>query len=94
MVVFFGYAAATWAVVMAFAPLLQLRRMLRRGSADDVSVGYLAVLLPGFALWAGYGVARGDLALVVPNCVALVVAAATCAVVVRLRRRAARPGAR
>jgi len=77
--------AATWGVVMAVAPLLQLRRR----SAADVSIGYLALLLPGFCLWVGYGIAFGDIALVVPNAVAAVIAGLTFAVAVRLRHGAA-----
>ena len=77
-------AASAWGVLMAVAPLLQVRRMLARHSSDDVSVGYLAVLLPGFALWVAYGIASGDLALVVPNVVAFLVGAATVVVAVRL----------
>lgn len=80
--------AATWGVVMAVAPLLQLRRMLLRRSSADVSIGYLALLLPGFCLWVGYGSASGDIALVVPNTVAAVIAGLTIAVAVRLRRGA------
>ena len=77
-------AASAWGVLMAVAPLLQVRRMLARHSSDDVSVGYLAFLLPGFALWVAYGIASGDLALVVPNVVAFLVGAATVVVAVRL----------
>lgn len=69
---------------MAVAPLLQVRRMLARRSSADVSVGYLAILLPGFALWVEYGRASGDLALVAPNVVAFLVGAATIMVAVRL----------
>jgi MtN3 and saliva related transmembrane protein len=82
----FGVAAASWGVVMALAPLLQIVRMHKRRSSDDVSIGYLAVLLPGFLLWVSYGVTTADVALVVPNTVAAVVAAATIIVVLRLRR--------
>lgn len=81
--------AATWGVVMAVAPLLQLRRMLRRRSSADVSIGYLVLLLPGFCLWVGYGIASGDIALVIPNTVAAVIAGLTIAVAVRLRHGAA-----
>jgi MtN3 and saliva related transmembrane protein len=81
----FGVAAASWGVVMALAPLLQIVRMHKRRSSDDVSLGYLAVLLPGFLLWVSYGVTTADVALVVPNTVAAVVAAATIVVVLRLR---------
>lgn len=79
--------AASWAVLMALAPLLQLRRMIQRGSSQDVSVGYLLILLPGFALWVLYGWADASLALVIPNLVALVVSGATTVVAVALRRR-------
>lgn len=87
MVSVLALAAGGWAVVMGLAPLLQVRRMLRRRSSADVSVGYLLVLLPGFALWVAYGAASGELALVVPNVVAFVVAALTLACAVRLRFR-------
>lgn len=81
-------AAASWGVVMALAPLLQLRRMLRRRSSEDVSIGYLVLLLPGFCLWVSYGIASGDNALVIPNTVAAVLAGVTIAVAIQLRRGA------
>ena len=77
--------AATWGVAMAVSPVLQIRRMLQTRSAEDVSLGYFGILLPGFALWIAYGVARGDLALVVPNSVAMVVTVTTVAIAFRLR---------
>jgi uncharacterized protein with PQ loop repeat len=79
--------AAGWATVMALAPLLQARRMLRRRSSADVSLGYLFILLPGFALWVGYGVTSGAVALIPPNSLAFAVDAATCAIALRLRER-------
>jgi uncharacterized protein with PQ loop repeat len=82
--------AATWAVLMAVGPLLQIRAIVRRGSSDGVSVGYFCVLLVGFALWVAYGAASGNLALVVPNTVAFLVALGT--IVVALRYRS--PGSR
>ena len=88
MVTTLAFAAASWAMLMALAPLLQLRRMLQRGSSDDVSVGYLLVLLPGFALWALYGIASSNLALVIPNLVALVIATVTTVATLVLRRGA------
>ena len=90
-----GIAAATWGVVMAVAPLLQVRRMVIRGSSDDLSLGYFAILLPGFALWAGYGWVGADWPLVVPNAVALAVGIATVIVgrLLRSRNRPRRPPA-
>jgi uncharacterized protein with PQ loop repeat len=87
---FLGIAAATWGVVMAVAPLLQVRRMVTRRSSDDLSLGYFAVLLPGFALWVGYGWAGADWPLVVPNALALAVGVAT-VIVGRLLRSHGRP---
>lgn len=60
--------------------------MRRRRSSADVSIGFLLILLPGFALWMAYGVASHDTALVIPNVVAFIVAAGTVAYAVQLRR--------
>lgn len=80
-----GVLAATWGVLMAISPLLQLRRMTHRRSSADVSITYLSVLQVGFTLWILYGWALGNPAIMVPNAVALVVGAATIAVAVRYR---------
>jgi MtN3 and saliva related transmembrane protein len=77
--------AASWGVLMGISPCLQIRRMLRQGSSRDVSVGYFVVLLVGFVLWIGYGIAARNLALIVPNGVALLVAVATVLIALRLR---------
>jgi uncharacterized protein with PQ loop repeat len=77
-------AAAAWGVLMGVSPVLQIRRMLRLRSSRDVSVGYFAILLIGFLLWLGYGVAARNLALIVPNAVALLIGASTIAVALRL----------
>lgn len=79
--------AATWGLVMAMAPVLQMRRLLRRGTADDVSIGYLMLLLPGFALWVIHGYLAADMALVVPNSVALVTGTMCAVLTWRLRHR-------
>lgn len=81
-----GVTAATWAVLMALSPLLQVKEIVRRRSSEGISVGYFAVLLVGFALWAAYGASGGDVPLVVPNVIAFAVAAGTIAVVLRHRR--------
>jgi MtN3 and saliva related transmembrane protein len=78
-------AAAAWGVLMGISPLLQIRRMLRQRSSRDVSVGYFSILLVGFGLWISYGIAARNLALIVPNTVAMIIGAATIAIAVRLR---------
>jgi MtN3 and saliva related transmembrane protein len=79
-------AAATWAVLMAVAPILQIRAMVRARSSRQVSIGYFGILLVGFALWFAYGVAADLLALIVPNTVAFLATLATIVVAARYRR--------
>lgn len=81
-----GPVAATYGVLMAISPLLQIRRMLQTHSSDDVSIGYLAVIEVGFALWIAYGISLPNWALIVPNIVAFSVGLATIGVALRLRR--------
>ena len=78
-------AASAWGVLMGVAPVLQIRRMLRERSSRDLSLGYFAILLVGFLLWVAYGVASGNLALVIPNSVSLLVGIVLFAVALRLR---------
>ena len=82
-------AAAAWGVLMGVSPVLQIRRMLRQRSSRDVSIGYFAVLVVGFVLWLGYGIAAHNLALIVPNGIALLIGASTIAVAVQLGHRTA-----
>jgi MtN3 and saliva related transmembrane protein len=86
-------AASSWGVLMALAPVLQIRRMLRERSSRDVSLGYFVVLLIGFLLWIAYGAAAGNLFLVIPNSVALLVGMTLVIVVLRLRLCRCRRGA-
>jgi uncharacterized protein with PQ loop repeat len=88
MITVLGVSAAFWGLLMALSPLLQIRQMWLRQSSEDVSVAFFAVLLPGFALWIAYGMARSDLALIVPNVVAILVGSTTITVAMLLRRRA------
>lgn len=83
---------AAWAVVMALAPVLQVRRMLATRSARSVSVGYFGLLAVGFALWIAYGASVHNLVLVVPNSVAFVVNAATIGIALHYRREGAGSG--
>ncbi len=80
-----GIAAATFGVAMGLSPLLQLRRVVARGSSADVSVPYLSVLLVGFVLWLAYGIALANAALIVSNAVAIATYAVTTAAVLRFR---------
>ena len=87
-----GAIAASWGVLMALAPLLQMRRMLQRRSSADLSISYLAVLQVGFSLWVVYGFALHNAAIIVPNSVAFLVGIAT--IMLALRYRAPSPARR
>jgi len=80
-----GVLAATWGVLMAISPSLQIRRILEHRSSRDISISYLAVLQVGFTLWVGYGLALGNAAIVVPNGVAFLVGVATIVIALRYR---------
>jgi len=77
--------AASWGVLMAISPLLQIRRMIQRRSSSDLSLSYIGVLLIGFTLWMAYGVALGNWALIIPNTVAFAVGVATVFIALRYR---------
>lgn len=78
--------AASWGVLMALSPVLQIRRIVARGSSEDVSLSYFGVLIVGFVLWLGYGISIDNLTLIIPNSVAFVVAVTTVAIAFRYRR--------
>ena len=80
-----GIGAASWGIVMALSPVLQIRRILERRSSDDVSIGYFLVLLFGFTLWIAYGISIGNLILIIPNTVAVSVTVLTIVIARRFR---------
>jgi uncharacterized protein with PQ loop repeat len=84
-----GWIAASYGVLMAVSPALQIRRMLKRRSSADVSLSYLMVLEVGFLLWIAYGVSLPNAAIIVPNVVAVSVGLATILVARRFRHGAA-----
>ena len=45
-------------VLMAMSPFLQVRRMRRTKSSNDVSLLYLTMLAGGFIVWLAYGLSR------------------------------------
>jgi MtN3 and saliva related transmembrane protein len=79
-------AASAWGVLMGLSPVLQIRRMLRERSSREVSVAYFAILLAGFLLWISYGIAAGNMWLIVPNSIALLVGLTLVIIALRLRR--------
>lgn len=80
-------AVTLYGVIGALASLLQLRRMRRRRAADDISLAYLSIVAGGYVLWLGYGLAIGNLPLVLVDALGGVAIFATICVAVSLRRR-------
>ena len=60
--------------------------MSRERSSREVSLAYFAILLAGFLLWISYGIAAGNMWLVVRNGIALLVGLTLVVVALRLRR--------
>jgi MtN3 and saliva related transmembrane protein len=84
---YLAVAAASWGVAMALSPLLQIRAILAHGTSRAVSVAYQQVLLVGFLLWLAYGIALGNVAIVIPNVIATIVSVTTILVSLRFRER-------
>jgi MtN3 and saliva related transmembrane protein len=86
-------AAAVAGVLMAIAPTLQVRRMRRTRSSNDVSVLYLSMLDVGFVLWLAYGLALGNFAMIISNMASLTFMTLTISVALWFRRGGVHSGA-
>ena len=60
-------AATSWGVLMALAPLLQVRVILRERDASGTSKTWIVILLIGFVLWFAYGVSTDSMPLIISN---------------------------
>jgi len=78
-------AATSWGLLMSLAPLLQVRVIVRRRDSSGVSIAWIAILLCGFLLWLCYGVAIGNLPLIVTNVVSCTASAVTLTAILRFR---------
>jgi uncharacterized protein with PQ loop repeat len=80
-------------VLMAAAPFLQIRRMRRTRSSNDVSLLYLSMLAGGFIVWLAYGVSITNWAMIISNTASLVFMSITIVVALTYRRGGARRAA-
>ena len=80
-------------LAMAFSPILQIRRMRRTRSSNDVSLLYLGLLCVGFVVWVAYGVAIPNWVLVGTNAASLGFMVFTILVALRYRRGSSRRAA-
>jgi uncharacterized protein with PQ loop repeat len=84
---FFGILASVMGVAMSLAPLFQVRRILEREQADDVSQAFLVVIAVGATCWCAYGISTGDPYLIIPNTVGVITNVGTLFVVRRFQQR-------
>jgi MtN3 and saliva related transmembrane protein len=80
-------------LLMAVSPTLQVRRMIRTRSSNDVSLLYLTMLCSGFVAWFAYGWALGNAAMIIANAASLVFMLFTIVVALRFRRVGAKRAA-
>ncbi|MFN8184758.1 MAG: SemiSWEET family transporter [Candidatus Nanopelagicales bacterium] len=66
----------SWGLVMALAPLLQLRIVIRDRDAGGVSLAWVSILFVGFVLWFSYGLVNRDVPLILTNAVSITATAA------------------
>jgi uncharacterized protein with PQ loop repeat len=80
-------------ILMAASPLLQIRRMRRTRSSNDVSLLYLSMLAGGFIVWLAYGIALDNWAMKISNVASLVFMLVTIGVALAYRRGGVRRAA-
>lgn len=80
-------------LAMALAPSLQIRRMRRTRSSNDVSLLYLGLLDLGFVLWIAYGWSITNWVLVGTNSASLTFMTITILVALMYRRGGTRRAA-
>lgn len=83
---FLAVLAGGFGVGMGASPLLQAVRSHRRRSSGDVSFSFLVVLFCGGSAWLAYGIALGNVALIVGNTVGVTSSAAAMLVTLKWRR--------
>ncbi|MBK6763187.1 MAG: hypothetical protein IPG68_07850 [Micrococcales bacterium] len=76
MSAFLAVITTSWGLVMALAPLLQLRIVIRERDAGGVSLAWISILFVGFLLWFSYGLANRDVPLILTNAVSITATAA------------------
>ena len=80
-------------VLMAMSPFLQVRRMRRTKSSNDVSLLYLSMLAGGFIVWLAYGLSLDNWAMIISNIASLIFMVITIFVALTYRRGGAKRAA-
>jgi uncharacterized protein with PQ loop repeat len=89
-----GSAGTVIGLVAALSLLIQARRLARLGSACEVSIPVRLLALAGYSVWLAYGVAIGDLPLILVDLAGVAGGALVLRVTLVVRRRRACPAFR
>jgi len=90
---FLAIGATCAGLAMALSPVLQIRRMRRTRSSNDLSLLYLSLLDLGFVMWIAYGLSIGNWVVVGTNTASLTFMSVTILIALRYRRGGARRAA-
>jgi uncharacterized protein with PQ loop repeat len=82
-----GVIATAYGMAAAASSLLQARRMHRRRTSADISLGFLSSYIGGYGIWLTYGLSIGSLPLIVVDAVGLLCGGTTLFIALRLRPR-------
>ena len=84
-------AAMVYGVAAGLSVLLQARQMRARGGSCDVSAGFLAAYVGGYAIWLLYGLGLRNVPIIAVDSVGLVFGAVTLVVALKLRGKLLSP---
>ena len=82
-----GTIVTVYGLVAGASSLLQARRMVRRGTSEDVSLSFLGMYVAGYALWLVYGLSVGSLPLIIVDVAGVLSGTCTLALALSLRPR-------
>ena len=88
-----GIVATCAGLAMAASPILQIRRMRRTRSSNDVSLQYLGMLTLGFVAWIAYGWSINNPVVYGTNSASLVIMCVTILIALYYRRGGAKRAA-
>ena len=86
-----GSAGTLVGLITAMSLLVQARRLALLGSACEVSIPVRVLALAGYSVWLAYGVAIGDVPLILVDVAGVAGAALVLRVTLVLRRQRACP---
>ena len=86
-----GTAGTVIGLIAALSLFIQARRLARFGTACEVSIPVRLLAVAGYAIWLAYGVAIGDVPLILVDLAGIAGAALVLRVTLVLRRRRACP---